>query len=103
MAYQAQTGEALANDGDFLQQPGFYHLCVTDCDDPATKQDGSLLDGAVMNLYCEVLDGNVAGQKKKPIKLTLWEPKPGDRDGGAFRSKVLERYAIALGLVSGPK
>lgn len=103
MGYQSQTGESLASDGDFVTVPGYYHLFVTDSDDPATKRDGSLLDGAVMNLHTEVISSTVPGQEKKPFQITLWEPKPGDNDGGKFRGQVLERFAIALGLVSGPK
>src|SRR3989304_4775920 len=86
MAYQRQSGDDLS-DGGFLKTPGWYHLCITQLDDPVQKKDGSLQDGASFRVHCEVLAGTVAGQVGKVVALTYFEPKPSHKDGGEFRSK----------------
>lgn len=99
MPYEQQVGSDLS-DGQFLKTPGWYHLFVTELIDPPTKDDGTLLDWAAFKVRCEVLAGTVEGMEGKQIDITPSIPKPSDKDGGNFRRKVIDRLALALGVIS---
>lgn len=94
MAYSRQAGDDFA-DGGFLSEPGWYHLIVMSIDDPDPS-----FTGVAFEARCEVLAGSVPGQEGKSTKLRFNEPMPSHKDGGKFAAKVIDRFAIALGLIT---
>jgi hypothetical protein len=98
MGYQRQAGDNLS-DGGYVKLPGFYHLIVTQVDDPVTKKDGSLWTGKAFRVHFEVLGGNVAGQDKKTVNVAYNEPLPSHSDGGEFCGRLIDRFALAVGLI----
>lgn len=98
MAYEAQSGDDLG-DGGLLKMPGWFHLCITQFDDPVTKRDGTLINGAAFRIHFEALAGTVGGQEKKGVGIIYNSPLPSHKDGGAFSRKMIDRLAVAVGLI----
>lgn len=95
-----QSGDDYSSGGNFLSEPGTYHLCITDIDENPTKRDGSLIDNAAFRVGLSVLDGTTEGQKEKTTDLTFFYPKPTDKDEGKFRRKQIDRFFLAAGLLA---
>jgi hypothetical protein len=98
MGFQHQAGEDFSS-GSFLQEPGTYHLCVTEVQENPTNKGGSLIPNAAFRINCEVLAGTVGGQESKTTDLLFFHPKPGDKNGGAFARKKIDRFLLAVGLM----
>lgn len=88
------------NTGGFLSEPGTYHVCVTDATESPTNKSGALIDNAAFRVAVEVLAGTVAGQEHKTQDLLFFHPKATDKNEGAFARKKIDRFLLAVGLVS---
>lgn len=88
------------NTGGFLQEPGTYHLCVTDITENPTNKQGQLIDNAAFRVSCEALGGTVAGQEHKTVDILFFHPKPSDKNEGAFARKKIDRFLLSVGLMT---
>jgi hypothetical protein len=83
--------------GNFLQEPGTYHLLVLRVDEAPTNNKGDLLDG--FRVDCAVLDGTTPGQKDRQTDIMFFRPKLSDKNGGEFAKRKQARFAIATGIL----
>lgn len=88
------------NTGGFLNEPGTYHLCITDATEKPENKNGSLIDNAAFRVACEVMAGTVSGQENKSVDILFFHPKPTDKNEGAFARKKIDRFLLAVNLVS---
>lgn len=72
MRIPTARGEDLTGGGDFLNLPGTYHLLIDRMHVGMSVKDEPI-DGTTVE--CTVLDGDVQGQAKKKVNLTLWDIK----------------------------
>jgi hypothetical protein len=72
MRIPTAKGDDLHGGGDFLTAPGTYHLLIDQVKAGLNIKDEPM-DGTTVE--ATVLDGDVAGQAKKKINLTLWDIK----------------------------
>lgn len=72
MRIPTAKGEDLTGGGDFLNLPGTYHLLIDQMHVGMTVKDEPN-DGTAVE--CTVLDGDVQGQAKKKVSVTLWDIK----------------------------
>lgn len=85
--------------GNFLQTPGIYHFVVSHVEERAAVKDKPPLDA--IRIHATVVDGSVCKdgvctEREKDVQLTIYDPKPTDKDGGAFGKKKQARAFIAL-------
>jgi len=100
MGFKHQTGDDFSGGGSFLRDPGTYHVCVVDVDENPSKRDGSLIDNAAFRIHLEVLAGTVGGQEGKSTDVIFFYPKVQSKNEGAFARKLMDRYFLAVGLVT---
>lgn len=100
MGFDYETGGDLSNGGQWLSEPGTYHLMITDVDEQPTNKDGALIDNAAFRVNFSVCDGTVPGQVDKAIDITFFRPKPTDKNEGAFAKKKIDRFLVAVGLLT---
>jgi hypothetical protein len=86
--------------GGFLKEPGTYHFIITGMEETPTKRDGSMIDNAAFRIALEALDGTFAGCKGKTCDMIFFHPKPGGKNDGAFARKKMDRFFLAVGLIS---
>lgn len=100
MAFKHQIGDDFSGGSSFLRDPGTYHVCVVDIDENPSKRDGSLIDNAAFRAYLEVLSGTVGGQEGKSCDIIFFYPKVQSKNEGAFARKLMDRFFLAVGLVT---
>lgn len=100
MGFKHQVGDDLSSGGSFLREPGTYHVCVVDVNYMPSRKDGTLIDNAAFKVYLEVLAGTVAGQEGKSAEITFFHPKVQSKNEGAFARKKIDRFLLAVGLIS---
>jgi len=86
--------------GAFLQEPGTYHLSVTEIDEQPQSNKGELLNGFRVDV--EVVPG-AGRQEKKQAELMFFNPKPTDKNGGEMAKKKQARFVLATGLLAAAK
>ena len=101
MAFEMEMPESTDRGGSFLDQPGTYHFSVTAMDEQPSGNDGKLIDG--FRVSCAVLAGTTNGQEKKEVDITFFNPKLSDKNNGEFAKKKQARFALAVGLLDGPR
>jgi len=90
--------------GDWITEPGTYHLVVTDATETPVSKSGQQLDA--FRVSCTAVEGTVRDangkftQIDKTIELLLWNPKLTDKNEGEFARKKQGRMLIALGLIN---
>lgn len=89
--------QSMEGESNFLSEPGTYHVAVLNVDEHPTTRDGAPVDGFKVQ-FC-VLDGTVAGQQKKEVELTLYNPKASDKNNGEFAKRKQARFAMATGIL----
>lgn len=99
-AFDWSTGEDFSGGGSFLEAAGKYHMVVTDVNYPAIDNSGALMENGLFNVTMSVLAGTVPGTKDKTIRLTFFKPNLSSKDGGKFARKKVDRFLLAVGLVS---
>lgn len=100
MAYDYEAGGDLSTGGSWLAEPGTYHLIVESIDEQPTSKDGTLVPNAAFRVNCSVCDGTVGGQRDKTTDITFFRPKATDKNEGAFAKKKIDRFLLAVGLVT---
>jgi len=89
--------------GNWLTEPGTYHLLVTSVTEEPKSRDGRLLDGFKVELCA--LEGTVRDksgeftEKNKTVDIMFWHPKLSDKNNGEFARKKQGRFFIATGLI----
>lgn len=89
--------EDFGGDGDFLTEPGTYHLLIQDVKVNET-QGGKPHPGCVV-FELAVLAGTVEGQEDKTLKLAFFPPKLDSKDQGAFARRKQGAMFVAAGLM----
>lgn len=95
-----QTGSSFDTGGQYLSEDGWYHLAITDATDTPTKQDGSLINGAMFRLSCVACAGTSANCVDKAVDLTFFAPNTSHKDGGELGRKKIDRALLAVGAIS---
>ena len=90
------TPEDFDDGGQFLREPGTYHLAVQDVQ-VGTGPKGNAIDGFTVSM--EVLAGTVPSEVKKSINVTFFNPKLTAKDGGTFQRKQQSKFLIAVNLL----
>lgn len=94
MAYEVEMPENMdAGGGEFIEKSGWYHLAVVAVDESPTDRKGQLISGFKASVC--VLAGEHADQTKKTADLTLWNPKPTDKNNGEMAKKKQARFLAA--------
>lgn len=86
--------------GGFLREPGGYHFIVSNIEENPTKKGGQLIDNAAFRVTCEVQASTVPGTENKTAELLFFFPKPGGKNDGAFARKKIDRFFLAVNLMS---
>lgn len=94
-----QTGDDFSVGGTWLEQPGNYHMIVSDLKVPAESFSGKLIQGSAFGATLSVLDGTTDSEKGKTINCVWFRPRGDMRDGGKFARKKIDRFLIATGLI----
>lgn len=100
MALRHNAGGDVSTGGNWLTEPGLYHMVVTETTETPTKRDGSPISEAICRVSLSVLAGTVDGQKDKGFDLTFWHGKPGDEKSQSFATKKLDRFFLSTGLMT---
>jgi hypothetical protein len=100
MAFNYQTGGDTTTGGSRLTEPGTYHQVVTEITDQPTKKDGSLIPNAAFAATLGVLDGTTPGQKDKSVNLIFFNGKVGEPKSEAFAKKKMDRFFMAVGMLT---
>jgi len=91
-----ETGEDVSSGETFLSQPGRYHVVVQDLNEPATKRDGTIIQGTLFGVTFAVAEGP---QQDKTVSVSFFAPSLQSKDGGAMARKKVDRFLIAVSLV----
>lgn len=100
MAFEYEAGGDLSNGGQWLSDPGTYHMLITDISEEPTSKDGTLVPNAAFRVTCAVCDGTVPGQAEKTTDITFFRPKATDKNEGAFARKKIDRFLVATCLMT---
>lgn len=90
--------------GNWLTQPGTYHVVVTHADEEPTNGKGDMMDG--FRITCQALEGTVKDEDgkftelDKTIDLIFWNPKLTDKNEGLFARQKQGKFFIATGLLT---
>lgn len=86
--------------GGFLSEPGLYHVVVTKISDRPTNKDGIPVDNGFFVVWFKVVASSVSGQESKEHKQVFFHSNPNHKDGGAFGQKILDRFFLAVGVLT---
>lgn len=81
---------------NFVDKDGTYHVMIQTVEDPATKENGDVLNG--IGFGFTVLAGTDSSQVRRTAKITVFNPDMSSKDGGLFSRKRFARLARAFGL-----
>lgn len=100
MALRHNAGGDVSTGGNWMSEPGIYHMLVVESTEQPTKRDGSPISEAICRVTLSCLAGTVDGQRDKGFDLTFWHGKPGDEKSQAYATKRLDRFFLATGLMT---
>ena len=100
MAFKHQAGGDLSAGGSWLAEPGTYHLLITDVQEEVTKKDGTLVPDAAFRVNCSVCNGTMSGQLDKTTDIVFFHPKSDQKNEGAMARKKMDRFFVAVGLMT---
>ena len=86
--------------GGFVSEEGLYHFVISRIDDKPTNKDNVPLDNAFFTAYMKVVASTVKGQEEKEHRQTFYFKNESHRDGGAFSQKILDRFFLAVGVLT---
>ncbi len=95
--FDAPAADEMVSGGLYLDEPGTYHVVVTEVEEQPEKQDGTVMDG--FRVKFSVLAGTVEGQEDKLLSLLLFNPDMSHKDGGAFAKRRQAKFLYATGLL----
>jgi len=90
--------------GNFIEEPGTYHVVVTDVNDEVMDSNNQLVEG--FEVVVQVLDGTTRDKSGKctqldrTSKVRFRSPLPTDKNEGEFFRKRQMRFFIATGLLT---
>lgn len=93
-------GGDLSRGGQWLDQPGWYHVLITEMQNPALNKDNVPIPNAAFKACYEVLAGTVDGQRGKTGDVTFFQPKPTDKNEGAWAKKKIDFFFVAVGFAT---
>lgn len=100
MALRHNAGGDVSTGGNWMSEPGIYHMLVVESTEQPTKRDGSPISEAICRVTLSCLAGTVDGQRDNGFDLTFWHGKPGDEKSQAYATKRLDRFFLATGLMT---
>ena len=100
MALRHNAGGDVSTGGNWMSEPGIYHMLVVESTENPTRRDGSPISEAICRVTLSCLAGTVDGQRDKGFDLTFWHGKPGDEKNQAYATKRLDRFFLATGLMT---
>lgn len=98
MPMEMEMPDSFETGGAYLQEPGTFHLAVTDIEEHPTSRNGTLIDG--FRAEVEVLGGP---QSRRQAELMFFSPKPTDKNNGEMAKKKQARFALATGIIPAAK
>lgn len=101
MSFEIEQPESMdTGGGNFLKEPGWFHLAVMEVEEEPKDANGAMLSG--FRVHFEVQDGEVKDQFGKSVSIMFWNPKLTDKNNGEMAKKRQSRYAFeACGLKPG--
>lgn len=90
--------------GNWLKQPGTYHVVVTHTDEAPTNAKDEMLDG--FRVTFQALEGTVKGEdgkfseRDKTVDLMFFNGKLTDKNEGLFARQKQCRFFLATGLLT---
>lgn len=98
MPKYSSTSDVAVGGNKFLKanDDGWFHMFVTASREGGVKHNGSPLDNAMFQITCEVLAATKEDCIGKTWDTTVYYPKPGSKDGGAFQGKIVDRFLLAM-------
>ena len=90
--------------GNWLQQPGTYHIVITGADENPTNAAGGPIDG--FRITGQALEGTAKDEdgkfteKDKTVDLIFWNPKLTDKNEGLFARQKQGKFFLATGLMT---
>lgn len=100
MVYQHKSGQTIDLPGDWLREPGNYHVIVQSVDEEPTNKAGQLIDGAAFKVEWSILGGTVEGQREKVYSDTFYQPSPSDTEEKQAKATLkIDRFFIAANLM----
>ena len=79
--------------GNWLKEPGTYHMMVADTKEEPVSKSGTGLDA--FQVTFQVLAGTVEGQEQKQCEVTFWNPKLTDKNEGLFARQKQAKFFVA--------
>jgi len=90
--------------GNWLTQPGTYHVVITHTDESPTNAKGEMLDA--FKITAQALEGTVKDddgkfvEKDKTVDLMFFNGKLTDKNEGMFARQKQGRFFLATGLLT---
>jgi hypothetical protein len=90
--------------GNWLTQPGTYHVVITGADEEPHNAKGELMDA--FRITAQALEGTVKDEdgmfteKDKTVDLMFFNPKLTDKNEGLFARQKQARFFLATGLLT---
>lgn len=94
-AFDMPSQEDMATGGNYLDEPGTYHLQITHVDEQPTSKGSTAIDGFRIEL--SVVEGP---QKDKETDIIFFNPKQSSKDQGKWARNKQAAFLIAAGLVT---
>lgn len=94
-AFDMPSQEDMATGGNYLAEPGTYHMQITHVDEQPTSKGSTAIDGFRIEL--SVLEGQ---HKDKETDIIFFNPKQSGKDGGKWARNKQAAFLIAAGLVT---
>jgi hypothetical protein len=100
MGFKHQSGSSVDLPGDWLKEPGSFHVIVDRVDEEVDDKNGQIIAGAAFRVHYIVLAGTVDGQKEKTYKDIFYHPKPADTEEQQTKAILkMDRFFIAASLM----
>lgn len=90
-----ETGKDFGPGGKYLDEPGTYHMHITEIDETPTDKNNCVIPDAMFRVTMKVLAGTTEGQEEKVHGELFFQPR-GEND---FSKKKIDRFLLATGLI----
>lgn len=94
-AFDMPSQEDMATGGNYLAEPGTYHMQITHVNEQPTSRGSTAIDG--FKIEIAVLEGP---HKDKQTDIIFFNPKMSGKDGGKWARNKQAAFLIAAGLVT---
>lgn len=93
------TGDDQGSGNTRVSKAGNYHMVIEEINEPATKQDGTIINNSLFGVTARVLATDASGQEDKEWRGVWFHPNLQARDGGKFDRKKVDRFFLAVNLI----